>query len=316
MQWHINDLSLSGQFPDSEAFRAALVPILQLRAKRTDLKSRIFCSRMLVTRPVTTSALYVQQAVLAIRDPNYTRSVLAWMSSAGPFCDENHAPNSEDDVFYFENEDVTEQGLGEAARRLLLGIEAHSYSFSGPIARFRCSPLLVRSLGNPQEITNFWEAWTIEAEAGRVRPESWPQLLELAGHRSPNLVLAPDIFKQLRPSPFNSRQAENILELLSILEQIALETLSDSSLTHKGMELHRKFFQGANASFTDESTPNKRDFARELQFPDPANSERILFCPWHGKISLGFFRLHFEWPRPHGQRQIKVTYIGPKITKR
>jgi hypothetical protein len=103
--------------------------------------------------------------------------------------------------------------------------------------------------------------------------------------------------------------------LLTILEQIALETLPDSSLTPAGMELLRKFFQGANPPFTDESVPNKRDFAKDLSFPDPANGQQILFCPWHGKISSGFFRIHFEWPRPRGQRQIKVVYIGPKITK-
>ena len=309
MEWHINDLSLYGQFSDSEAFRVALMPILRLRAKRDDLKSRIFCSRTLINRPVTVNALNLQLAVMAIRDTNYTRSVSAWMSSAGPFCDDNRTLISQD-LFYFENEDVTDQGLGEAARRLLLGIDAHAYSFTGPLARFQRSPLVVDSLRDPLEIVNFWEAAAIEAAVGRVRPESWEHLLKLAAQRLPNLILAPDIAKQLRPSPFNSRQAENILE------QIVLETLPNFSLTPAGMELIRKFFQGANPAFTDESASNKRDFARDLSFRDPVNSQQILFCPWHGKISLGFFRLHFEWPRPHGQRQIKVAYIGPKITKR
>jgi hypothetical protein len=314
MEWHINDLSLFGQFPNSEAFRAELIPILQLRAKRADLRPRIFCSRTLVTRRVTASALNLQQAVLAVRDPNYTKSVLAWMSSAGPFCDDNRAANSED-LFYFENEDVTEQGLGEAARRLLLGVEAHAYSFSGPAVRFQRSPLVVQCLGDPQEILNIWEASAIEAAVCRVRPESWPSLLDLAAQRLPNLILADTILKQVRSSPFNFRQAEKVFELLSILDQIASETLSDSSVTKRGMEIIRQFFQGANPYFTDESTSNKREFAKDLEFPDPSNSSQSLFCPWHGKISLGFFRLHFEWPRPRGQRQIKVTYIGPKITK-
>jgi hypothetical protein len=315
MEWHINDLSLSGQFADSEAFRLALTPILQFRAKRDDLKSRLFCSRMLITRPVTVSALNVQQAVMAIRDKNYIRSVLAWMSSAGPFCDDGRSTTCED-LFYFENEDVTNQGLGEAARRLLLGIEARSYSFTGTVTRFQCSPLLVDSLRDPLGIVNCWETAAMEVDVGRLRPESWGHLLELAGQRSPNLIFGPDIIKQLRPSPFNSRQAENILELLSILEQVVMETLADCSLTPLGMELIRKYFQGANPAFTDESTPNKRDFAADLTFSDPVNRQQVLFCPWHGKISLGFFRLHFEWPRPRGQRQIKVVYIGPKITKR
>jgi hypothetical protein len=108
---------------------------------------------------------------MAVRDKNLTKSVLAWMSNAGPFCDDNRASISED-AFYFENEDVTDQGLGEAARRLLLGIKAHAYSFTGPIVRFQHSPLKVDSLGDPQEVLNFWETTAIEAEVGRVRPES------------------------------------------------------------------------------------------------------------------------------------------------
>jgi hypothetical protein len=35
----------------------------------------------------------------------------------------------------------------------------------------------------------------------------------------------------------------------------------------------------------------------------------------HGKISHRYFRLHFEWPVPSGAEQIKVLYIGPKLTK-
>ena len=251
---------------------------------------------------------------MAIRDSDYTKSVLAWMSSAGPFWEDNRVSVSED-LFYFENEDVTDQGLGEAARRLLIGIEAHVYSFTGPVTRFERSPLLVESPRDSQQILNLWETAAVEAEVGSVRPESWRHLLELAGQRLPNIILAPEIAKQLRPSPFSSRQAENVLELLSILEQITLETLPDSSLTSAGMELMRKFFQGANPPFTDESDSNKRDFAKDLSFPDPANRQQTLFCPWHGKVSLGVFRIHFEWPRPRGQRQIKVAYIGKKITK-
>jgi hypothetical protein len=204
MEWHVNDLSLSGQFADSEAFRVALTPLLQLRAKRDDLKSRIFCSKTLLVRPVTVNALNLQQAVMAIRDKNYTRSVLAWISSAGPFWEDTRASISED-LFYFEHEDVTEQGLGEAARRLLRGIEAHVYSFTGPVARFQRSPLLVESLRGFQQILNFWDTPTLEATAGRERAESWRHLLELVSQRLPNVILAPETAKQLRPSPFSSR---------------------------------------------------------------------------------------------------------------
>lgn len=52
-----------------------------------------------------------------------------------------------------------------------------------------------------------------------------------------------------------------------------------------------------------------------MTFSDPSPTGKKLFCPWHGKIKTPQFRIHFEWPRPAGQREIKVVYIGPKITK-
>ena len=277
MEWHINDLSLSGPFEVSEAFRRALTPILQLRAKKDALRSRFFCSRTLVTRPVTVDALNLQQAVMAVRDKNYIKSVLTWMSGAGPFWDDNRAVVP-DDLFYFENEDVTDQGLGEAARRVLLGVQAHAYSFTGPSGRFEHSPLVVDCLSNAQEVFNFRDARAVEGEVGSARPDSWASVLDLAVQRLPNITVASEIAKQLRPSPFNSRQAENILELLGILDQIASETLPDCSLTAAGMEIIRKFFHCANALFTDESDSNKRHFANDLSFPDPAGGAQPLFC--------------------------------------
>jgi len=129
MEWHVNDLSLCGQFPDPQALRGVLEPILQLRQRRADLRSRVFCSRLLWARPVTHSS-NLQQAIFALGDRIFKRLALEWFASGGPFWDDSRAPNP-DDYFEFEGENVTDQGLGEAARRRLSDppVAANSFSF-------------------------------------------------------------------------------------------------------------------------------------------------------------------------------------------
>jgi hypothetical protein len=90
----------------------------------------------------------------------------------------------------------------------------------------------------------------------------------------------------------------------------------DGEAGPRGRELYRQYFIGDRARFSDESTRNKREFRAEMSFADPESEDRVLFCPWHGKIQTPQFRIHFEWPVPVGQRRLKVLYIGPKLTIR
>jgi len=160
------------------------------------------------------------------------------------------------------------------------------------------------------------DAREVDSEAAAdVRPQNWAETMKAAGHKFGSLVLASDIVGQLQPSPFKDSTSTRILELLSVLQATALETNNDSSLTERGRALLQQHFVGERAWFTDESESNKRSFHDELTFADPIGSGNLLFCPWHGKISIDYFRIHFEWPRPKSQRVIKVVYIGPKITK-
>jgi hypothetical protein len=319
MEWHINDLSLRGQFTDTHAFRASLEPILRLRQRRADLKTRILCSRSLHLRPVTRSS-DLRQAILATRDPLFVRLALEWFANAGPFWNDDRAVNP-DDYFHFEGQDVTDQGLGEAARRNILKIAAHCFSFSDPpVNYFHRTPLSVHH-GLPEDPLGTWDVtnvWTVQdvEKAAFVPPLSWAELLVAAKETLNLLLVSADVVKQLRPSPFHGGVASRILELLKILQGMAAETRDDGSLTDAGLELLQMHFVGAKASFTDESTDNKRMFENEMTFPDPSNPSAFLFCTWHGRVKIGQFRIHFEWPRPKGQRQIKVVYIGPKITKR
>ena len=117
MEWHLNDLSLAGQFSDPQAFRAALEPILRLRRLRDDLRRKIYCSRSLYLRPVT-PRFNLQESVFATGDPLFKRLALEWFANGGPFWDDERMANP-NEYFEFGGQDVTDQGLGEAARRCL-----------------------------------------------------------------------------------------------------------------------------------------------------------------------------------------------------
>jgi hypothetical protein len=164
-EWHINDLSVSGQYRSPQDFRDALEPLLKLRHRRKFLKDNLFCSRLFVTR-LATSVLTVQQATIALRDGNYTRLVLTWLANSGPLWDDERFPNP-DDYFHFEGADVTDQGLGEAARRRLVLIEAGVFSFPHGTMRFRVTPLLVGH-GLPEDpidevsVPNVWSLEELE----------------------------------------------------------------------------------------------------------------------------------------------------------
>ena len=317
VNWYINDLSLQGQFPDFDALRAVLDPLLQLRAKRAEFKSRILCTRTLSERPAireTTLREALQNA-----DPTYRRLALTWLANSGPFWEDNRVANPED-YFHYQSHDVTEQGMGEAARRSLINLHAACYSFAEATSKkFQETPLVVGHgleedpLGEV-EVPNFWRVQDVVA-AVTVRPNSWSELVSIANVQFDQLQLADYLLEPLRQEPYEQSIADAVMRLLEVLHAVGEETLPDSSLTPKGMEIKNRFFTGPTPAFTDESVTNRRTFANELRFPDPADPHRRLDCSWHGKVKRRFYRIHFEWPRPIGQRKVKVVYIGPKITR-
>jgi hypothetical protein len=320
MEWYINDLSLHGHYADAHSFRASVEPLLHLMARRTDLRRRILCSRTLSTRPVTAS-MNLAESVRATRDQLFISSMLRWLSSGGPFWEDDRASNP-DDYFHFDGEDVTDQGLGEAARRLIVGHPSASFSFPHPsVMRFAVSPLtvqqgLIEDLIGAYNVDNCWDPADIETASIRT-PQSWAEMLAGVSAAMPALMLSTDIPSQLAPIPFHSGVAEKVLQLLGVLQGLTEETTPHDTFTQRGRDIYNKFFVGHRPLFTDESDANKRDFENELTFPNPSDATlRPLVCPWHGKIKFGSqYRIHFEWPRPRGQRGIKVVYIGPKITK-
>jgi len=314
VEWHINDLSLEGQYKNPIAFREALEPLLKLRHRSTQVAAKLYCSRSFSKRPAT-STHSLQHAVLALKDKDYTSQVLTWLSKSGPFWEDERHSNP-DNYFQFEEEDITDQGLGEAARRIVGLTDAGVFSFQGRNERFAMTPLAVVH-GLPEEpisridVPNWWDL-SVLAAAATPKPESWAEMLDTARVRFSLLKFSESIKKDLRSVPFHTGILDLIYDRLSALQAIAEETLdAHGTLSDRGKELREVHFVGEKAQFTSEKPREKRD----LSFPDPDDQRVKLFCPWHGKVKLAQFRIHFEWPRPDLQREIKVGYIGPKITK-
>jgi len=319
MNWYVNDLSLYGQFRDPFSFRRTLEPLMRLMNDRSDLRSRIFCSRGLSLRPVTGSHS-LAQAVRAMQDQLFLSLVLRWVDKAGPFWEPGRAANDYD-LFHFEEENVTEQGLGEAARRLAAGLPAGAFSFAqSPEDRFATDVLSVMH-GFPEEpfgtydVTNCWDVGAFPtATGGQLR--SWEEMLTRAGDTMPGLVLSEEIANQLAPRPFDPGAAEHMLSLLGVLQTFTEETTEGGEWTPAGMELYQRYCMRQGARISDSSDPEKLAFRNQMTFPDPSHPGRRLFCPWHAKLNYGAqYRIHFEWKRPAGQREIKVVYIGSKITR-
>jgi hypothetical protein len=260
----------------------------------------------------------VQQAVLATGDRTYRQQVLNWLAKAGPFWTEDRAPNL-DDYFHFDGADVTDMGLGEAARRCLLEVPAGVFSFPGSIPAFEHTPVVVHH-GLPEEPLGDIEVdncWTIEhlAEKTIATPESWAQMLDSASLQFERLQLANYIIGRLSSTPFQRSVCGDVLDRLRVLNRIARELSPNSSLSARGKELWQTFCVGDKAWFSDESPNDKRYFKYDLRFPDPDDNPRKLECTWHGKVKIAQFRIYFEWPRPVDQAYLKIVYIGPKITK-
>jgi hypothetical protein len=324
MQWFVNDASLQGQFETPNAFSAIIAELLRARARAPQLKEALFTSRTLSEMPATIK-LSVRNTILQVNDRDFLRQVLQWIDRSGPFIDDDRHPEPSD---YFEclGVDVTNQGLGEAARRTKNNLEVATFSFVGGVVDFSGSPLCVEH-GLPEErfgqyfVPNVSKVDKLIECALRAAPEadSWRSMIERARVQFPSLVLLDAIFlnPRLAGEPFEKSISDRVMELLRHLNEYAESRNNDGSESDRSRELVRAFFteaQGAVPLFTGESVTNQRKFEQLLTFRDPENPDATLFAHWHGKIRHRVFRLHFEWPMPRQARKIKVVYVGPKLT--
>src|SRR5262249_23614800 len=147
-----------------------------------------------------------------------------------------------DDYFHFEGTDVTEQGLGEAARRRIASVDAHMWSFLGADERFGSTPLLV-SHGLPEEplptvsVPNWWDLSGLTL-AALPKPTSWREMLEAARIRFHGLKFSHDIEGGLQSTPFHSGIVELAFERLRVLQTLVDETVdARGTLSTRGLEL-------------------------------------------------------------------------------
>jgi hypothetical protein len=283
------------------------------------VRNQLYCSRLLHSRQITPTMDF-RQAVRATRDHNFNQLVLAWINKTGPFWDDDRQYNP-DDYFEYQSHDVTDQGLGEASRRELAGINAGVFSFQGSPLQFTTDSLAVQQ-GLSEEPINFIDitnCWTTDQLIQSIQNSKtyycWQDVRAEIKLRFEGLIISDNVMDSLLSTPFSQQVMKRIFELLHVLDQIVMQSDANGQLSESGMNLLQEHFIGEKAWFTSESETNKQNFRREMTFSDPVDTSEKIFCHWHGKIKIFQIRIHFQWPRPMGQSKIKVVYIGPKITK-
>jgi len=265
-------------------------------------------------------------AIQGLTDRDFRVRVLQWVNQRGPFLDDERVEEP-DDLFECLGIDVTDQGLGEAARRIARGFAAGAWSFVGGEINFARTPLevvhgLLESPLGVYEVHNAWtsDAFRAQAMGTLAEPRSWLDLTMRLRLRFPRLLI-PDAFYEnanLRAEPYNSAIGDRTQELCRHLDEYMASRNPDGSDSERTREIVRTLFSnaaGAEPLFTGESSSNQRNFKDEMTFPDPLAPNRRIFAHWHGKIRHRFFRMHFQWPVPRTSQQMKVMYLGPKLTK-
>lgn len=322
MRWYINDASLQGQFGELGQFEAIMRSLVRARTSARVLRTELRTTRSFAACRATHD-MTVRRVIQCSADVEFKRSALNWFDRTGPFLDDDRAPEA-DDYFECQNIDVTNGGLGEAARRVKSGDASSAFSFIGGTCDFASSPLIVdhglieERLGS-YPIVNVWAVDDLVARSleQRPAPTSWQELVELAREKFARLVIPDSLYtaSALAREPFDSIIRDRTITLLSYLNRYMDARGPTGAELPAARSIVDNFFTGARALFSGESPTNQQRYRAELTFPDPEDPDRSIFAHWHGKISHRTFRLHFEWPVSSGATHLKVLYLGPKITK-
>lgn len=323
MNWYLNDASFQGQFADQNALEKLLRELLLARSASRTLRERMKVAQTTISRPVVAHSS-LRECLISCTDRELKSAALQWLDKAGPFVDASRT-FERDDYFECLGVDVTDGGLGEAARCIKGQDAAAAFSVPLGTVSFALNPLEVDHgvegdrLG-VYPVPNLWSCEDLVRAANNALPSptSWKLLIEQARERFPALSLPNELYSSKRVScePFNDVIAASALRLMAILHELILAANSLGFASPGVAEIIAKHFSGSQALFTAESQTNQSDFKADLTFPDPSDPSRYIFAHWHGKIASRVYRLHFQWPLPPGQRVLKVLYFGPKITKR
>ena len=316
MRAYVNELALAEACAGAEPEYVPLEALLAARYQHRALAKALFCARgMLGTRV---------RSNLCLRDlgdrlpPDKRRLFFQWTAKKGPFIDDDRQ-SIDQDLFLFGDDEVTDLGLGEAARRILSSFSAAALSpVHGLASRFAADPLVVVHglLDEPLArvpVPNYLapDALAEAIQKERPEPKNWPELLGEARRRFARLRIGDHCDQILARQTYHPHQARQILKLLGVLQRLMDEMGEQGELSAEGRRLRSQFFVGKNAWFTDE-TETRKQSPDTFTFPNPAG-QGTLTCFWHGKIASGFFRLHFEWPVESPRERLRVAYIGPHL---
>ena len=318
MRAFVNELALAEACAAAHPPHAPLEALIKARLRHPVLVKGLYCARGM---PNTEIWPGVRLAQVGWRLPHDKRSLLfQWVSKNGPFIEDDRQA-ADDDLFLFDGEDVTDLGLGEAARRILAERPSAALSpIQNPASRFVADPLWVvhgleeEPIGHVP-VANFRETNALADALRAARPEpeptTWSELLAEARGRFDRLHIGSYCDGVLARHPYHPPGGRRILDLLGVLQRLTAEMDDDGRLSTAGEELRNTYFVGKRSWFSDESETRKRS-PETFTFPDPGG-DGTLVCFWHGKVSTQAFRIHFEWPVSPPVRRLRIVYIGPHL---
>ena len=323
MQLFVNDLSIHGQFPDIRTFKEAISRVMTMREIARQFGRQLYCHRNLAYAQATKD-LSMPQAIQRF-DKDEQRSVMQWLTRNGPFWEDirEHSP---DEYMECNGNVVTDTAIGEAAYCCFYG-SLHDLVSLTPSA-WDYSPINVNWIRNGDNncdvtIENYWIVEELETalRSAPIPIMSWDQLATVAVARCPNLAFSNTSFAKLEGLPFAYSAAQRLLFIFDTLNRFKSCFDKDGTRTAKGHEIYQNFFTGKKgqggrgALFSDSSEDEKRKFKKDMTFPHLNESDKTLFCPWHGKVQTPQLRVHFSWP-VRVDESLFIVYVGPKITKR
>jgi len=312
---YVNELALAEACASASPEQMPLVALLEGRQRHAALANTLFCAKAMPATRVREGLLLRDVGQRLPRDQRHL--FFAWAAKQGPFIDDDRQP-AEFDLFVFgEHEiDVTDLGLGEAARRLLSLQAAGVLSpVEDPASRFAADPLVVvQGLRDEAykhiQVPNFLDVETLASavQADQPDPISWADALAQARQRFDRLLIGDHCDTSLSGQTFRPHQSRRLTQLFAVLQTLMEEMGQGGQLSPVGRELREKHFAGETAWFSDESESNKRAPER-YTFPDPAAPGKLT-CFWHGKIRSDVLRMYFEWPPADPAARLRVVYIG------
>lgn len=318
MEVILNDLSLATYGRDFKSLVDDLFSLVLFNSKIKQLGSPLKCHRDVRNTIVADSASLID-VIRKNASSDQRMKILTWLDRNGPFWCENREENP-DDYFEFNGQDVTDQGLGECARKKIIEKPIASYSL-GQDHQYRVDSLPVQhglreEILGLYEIENYYDFESLKVQLKRFAPlpKNWKDLILYSKGQFESLVFSDDLLSQIQAQPFSNCVSERFLELCKKLEEIIQSRDENQHFSSSTHELIAQYFHGEKAWFSDESDQDKIDFENQLKFKNAFTGETESFS-YHGKIKTPQTRVYFDWPLTPAMKQIQIVYFGPKITK-